>query len=819
VKKFYERYISEVESIDGCSERLTYLTCVLRSLLQVSVVSTFEIASKKAPSDEMGLSELTNRFCKPTDGLPIQILDVLIPKIRGYVDKKYLWGWFESLGDNEVPLSKQILEWVEFRNKRPGHGVLDDDLIREWSAKTENLVLMCLKVFEDVIPDFNGEGLQLSARHGNLTIDSPIFVNGSAIVILEVVARKGIWKLKGQILSRENAEDFTVNLPEDNVFSSVGIRDFNEYDLAEVVSNNKDYSFFHNIPVRQTDTFEGRDDELDLLKEWMDDEDSRYCLVYGDGGYGKTTLVLEMLNKFLESEYDFEEPLPTIISYHSAKMTRWTEDGLIHLTGISPVMDECVRDLVRCFYPVLSKDWYSVSGRSLVDKAVGVLRENKLTRDDVLLVIDNTETLATSSQEVRDLGSFFKSLGKSIGRLIVTSRRREFIEATPIVVEGLSEKDCISLMERLAVDFKAKPIIQAGEPTLRKVCKQLMYKPILLEALVKYISRANVGIDAAMDSVFKRSNEELLEFLYEDAWARMNQLQKEVFLTLIHLSSPLDNNTIGKTCQEIGLQHGEFQAALEETHFSIVSDYGRSYTIELVDLAGKFFYQQFGRMGVDNRERLKKVADRVDKYAAERERVEREYKADRVAEAFRSEYAKAAKVSADKGEIENAIGLYELALEDDPLNSALHDRFSWFLLNKANRYQYAREVSKKAVELEPDNCDAVVGLALVHYRIGDIEEGDRAIEHAGQVGRPLSFCLLRKAIARYYKSKEVSGFDLRLELLDKSLEFLDKAGRSNNNSGGYDAKNLKDIKRYQGLVKRAKTSLRSQITKSRMGGF
>lgn len=814
MKDIYQNHLDAADKIQNNSEKLTYLTSVLRSLLQTAVISSFEITKNLTPSDEIDLSALTNRFCRPSDGIPLQILDTLAPIIRGFVSKNYLHGWFETTKNIETPLSKQLTEWVEFRNKRPGHGVLDGKITNEWSTKTENLIKDCLIVFSDILPALTGDGELLSLKKFEGTqIKTPVYVQNNAIVVLGIIARRGTWKLKGQLLSLENADEFTIALEEDNIFNAGGIKPISEYDLADIISNNKNYSFFHNIPVRQTDTFEGRKVELKQLQEWIDDEDSRYCLVYGDGGYGKTTLVLEMLNLFLESQYDFNEPLPTIISYHTAKMTRWTDEGLVHLTGILPVMDECLRELVRCFQPVLGHEWYSVSGRQLVDKTVGVLRDNKLTRDDVLLIIDNTETLATSSQEVKDLGAFFKTVGKLIGRVIITSRRREFIEATPIVIEGLSEIEGVNLMKRLAEEFSARPIQQAGEAKLRKVSAQLMHKPILLEALVKYVARGSSGIDAAIDTVFKKSNEDLLEFLYEDAWQRMSQLQKEVFLTLIHLSSPLDQNTISRTCQEIGIQHTEFQGGLEETHFAVLTDYGRTYTIELVDLSQRFFLQQFGKLDLSEKEKLKAVAASVDSYAAEREKIDKEYKTDRVAEAFRSEYAKAAKVYVDKGDVSNAIEMYELAIEDDPVNSSLHDRFSWLLLNKTTNFEYAKEISEKAVELDVNNCDAIVGLALVHYRLGNISDGDKYIDSARNAGRSYSFCLLRKAIARYYQAKDEEIIDKKIEFLEASLELLDQAEKKNTRSNGYDAKNKKDIQRYQSLTRRRLSTLRAKRTR------
>jgi len=814
MKKVFEEQLSIAEGLSNDSEKLTYLTSVLRSLLQLAVISTFEITHKKTPSDEVNLSELTDRFCRPSDGLPLQIIDALTPQVRAYVDKQFLHGWFESTSTVNLPLSKQLIEWVNFRNKRPGHGVLDSSTTADWSTKTKGIILDSLKVFSEIIPKVvDDKDLVLPQKFDNLVVDTPLLFKEKAIVILGVLPRKGTWKLRGQILSNENAQEFSISLPENNIFNTNGLKQISEYSLADIISNDDSHSFFHNIPVRQTDTFEGRGNELNEIKEWIDDEDSRFCLIYGDGGFGKTTLVLEMLNQILESEHDFNQPLPQIISYHTAKMTRWTEEGLVHLTAISPVMDECIRELMRCFFPVLSHDWYKVSGRSLLDKAVSVLKDNKFTRDDVLLIIDNTETLATNPDEVKELGAFFKTIGKLLGRIIITSRRREFIEATPIVVEGLSEPECINLLKRLATEFKAQPILQAGESKLRKISRQLMFKPILLEALVKHVARSNMGIDDAVDNVFKKSNEDLLEFLYEDAWLRMNNLQQEVFLTLIHLSSPLDQNSIGKTCQELGIQHTEFQSGLEETHFSITSDYGRTYSIEFVDLARRFFLQQFSKLNKQDQNHLRSIASKADKYSENIERVEREYKSDRVAEAFRSEYAKAAKVAGNNGDITNAIELFELAIEDDPLNSSLHDRFSWFLLNRSNNYTYAQKLSEKAVELDPSNCNAIVGLSLVHYRLENIDEGDNCIDRAQEQGRSISFCMLRKAIARYHKSKNVSDIDARIALIEECIKLLNQAEKQNSKNGGYDAKVFADTKRYQTMSRREQTNLRSKKTK------
>lgn len=800
--------------ITNNSERLTFLTSVLRSLLQITVVSSFEILKLKAPSDEVELTEYIDRFAQPSDGVPIDILDSLIPIIRSYVDSQFLHGWYEKEKINEEGLGKQLKNWVQYRNNRPGHGVVDIPTELEWCPKTTELLKNCISIFENIIPVYKNNELRYPKEYGNGYFHTPLIINSKAVVIRSIVPVKGIWKLKGQILCRDNAEAFTVDLTEDSAFSFENFKTIDSYKYCEVNISDKDHSFYHNIPVRQTDTFEGRLPELDKLTEWMDDEDSRHCLVFGDGGYGKTTTVLELLNQYIEGGIDLNRPPPEIISYHTAKMTKWTEQGLTRLNTVSKTVDQFIRELMKCFNEVLPSEWYKVSGRALLDKAVNKLKDEGYTRDEVLLVLDNTETLATKQNEVVDLGNLFKDIGKRLGRVIITSRRREIIEARPIAIEGLTEIDSVHLMQRLAIEYKAESINKAGESTLRKVSKKLMRKPLLLDALVKYIAHTGSGIQPAIDNIFKKSNEELYDFLYEDAWLRMNEYQKDVFFVLINIDSPLNQNSVGSACQRVGIQHTEFQAGLAETHFSTLVDYGRTYSLEFVDLANKFFLQEFGKLNEQHKKRIIVASTLVDKTETNRIRIESEYREDRVAEAFRSEYAKSAKILVTKNEIPEAIEMYELALEDDPLNAALHDRFAWLICNRTPKLDYAKTISEKSIALDPHSCAALVNLAIINYRLQDIEQGDINIDLARKEGRPFAFCKLRKAVGRYHYAVKEVDLSIAISTLEAAKKLLMEAERYSNNENGYNCKTKIETDKYKKLVSSKLTILRTKRTKS-----
>lgn len=803
MKSIFNELLQKASLIENDAEKLIFLTSVLRSVQQTAVIVTFELANARVPIDEINLFEDIQRFGQPSDGLPLDILDNLVPNMRHFLSANFLNGWFEKVDLVDEPLSAQLKPWVEFRNRRQSHGVLDSGLTREWSNKVEKIIKNCLVVFDEILPvvDDSSEEMLLSRKYDRLKIKTPLLFKKHAIVFLNISAKKSIWSVHGQMLSQTNAEEFKILLEEKNIFLNVGQKPCLKYELVDVfLKNGEEKSLFHNLPIRQTAIFEGRAVELQSLREWLDDVDSRYCLVYGDGGYGKTTLVLEFFNQLLEGEFYFERPLPEIISYYTAKKTKWTESGLTHFTSISPVVDECLRELVRCIESVLSKKWYLIEGKALIDRVKTVLVDEGYSRDDILLVIDNTETLATSSSEVKELGSFFKKLGKLIGRVVITSRRREFIEASPILIEGLNDDECISLMRRLAEESGAQSIGQAGEPKLRQVSHQLMNKPLLLEALVRYISATGLGIEEAIKNVFKKTSEELLNFLYDDAWRRMNDLQKKVFLTIIHLTVPLDQNSISETCKNLKIQHSEFLTALEETHFSMMTDRGKSYSLVLVELASNFFEMKFQNLSGDEQSQIKLLALKTDEYSKNLDKVLREYERDRVSEAFRSEFAKAAKVAADRGDINEAIEMYELAIVDDPINSSLYDRFSWLLLNKKHDYEYAKTISLEAFKIDKNNCDAVVGLALVFYRLENLAQGDFYIDLAGNLGRPKSFCLLRKAIAKYHFSSKILNHAEKRTLLDEALREIKQALSIKSNKGGYEAKNLNDMRKYEELI-------------------
>ncbi|NEG58955.1 tetratricopeptide repeat protein [Pantoea agglomerans] len=797
-----EIYLKEksLASVTPLTDRFICLTNILRSILHTASISLLELTKNETSTDEIDLQGVVERFRRPADGMPIDIIDKLTPHLRAQYDKTMLSGWYEKDKTSNKSLSTLLQEWVAFRNKKPGHGVLDKESMLEWAPKTDHLIDICLKVFSSIIPKNDNGKLLIDIPSGKLDVNFPLIFQNEAIVILEVTQRQGNWKLQLQTLNFEKSETKIISLSEDNIFNSFTEYNNESHKIIEVECLGREYIVEHNIPIRQTETFEGRHKEVDHLVEWLNDDDSRRCLIYGDGGYGKTTLVLETLNRLLEGELKITKNFPTLICFYTAKMTRWTEDGLVRFSTIQPVMDECIREIIKFYNTTLDRQWYTVSGVGLIDKAVQFLGEKKISRDEILLIIDNSETLSDSPQKNAELAEFLKQAGKKIGRLIITSRRQEGIEAEHVLVEGLDDKDSVNLLKRLANLYHATPITQAGETKLRTTSNKLMNKPLLLESLVVYISRSNISIDSAVENIFRKSNEDLLEFLYEDAWDRLNDVQRTLFYIIISITSPLNSTAISRACQLVEIQHITFLESLKETHFASTLDYGSHYDLELVELAKRFFGKKLSELDEEKKKNIFDLANNVDRYTSERIRIDQEYKEDRVSEAFRSEFSKVAKVAVNNNDFKKADEYYKLAIEDDPFNSALHDRYAFFLANKVNDSEKALPLALKAIELNVQNCDALVNTALIYHRLNNISMGDEYIDKAEILGRSKSFCCLRKAMARYHFSFKDMSRDEKLLLLSEAQKWLKLAEKNYTKHIPYAAKTKLGIEKFKQFI-------------------
>ena len=95
MKSIYLKQLGVARGHQSEAQALSYLSSIMRSLLQGLALSALETAFQATPviDDEQDLKQFLDRFSQPSDGLPIEILDALVPRIRSLVFRGYFRGW------------------------------------------------------------------------------------------------------------------------------------------------------------------------------------------------------------------------------------------------------------------------------------------------------------------------------------------------------------------------------------------------------------------------------------------------------------------------------------------------------------------------------------------------------------------------------------------------------------------------------------------------------------------------------------------------------------------------------------------------------
>jgi hypothetical protein len=337
----------------------------------------------------------------------------------------------------------------------------------------------------------------------------------------------------------------------------------------------------------------------------------------------------------------------------------------------------------------------------------------------------------------------------------------------------------------------AAAIVAAGDARLRRESRALDGKPILLEALARHIANAGLSIDAAKTQILRDAKDGLSEFLYQDAWARMSAEHKQVFIVLAQAGIPLTSHVVGWTCSQVGVPHTSWLNAFEETYFGSILEYGGEYEIELAPMAVEFFKLKGQKLVTAARSDVERFREAVIRKQQERDRALSTPPSDRIEAAFRTPEARAAKTSALLGKLTDADLWYEEAVAKDSQNSALFDRYAWFLMQLRGDLDKGGKMADIACRLDPNSAEAHFTRALIYYRQFDIASADQAVDVARKLGKPETICLLQKAKARMLSLGKFNGqLDVRSSLLHQTEALLDRARRSLVEGDPYYSKNL-----------------------------
>lgn len=542
-----------------------------------------------------------------------------------------------------------------------------------------------------------------------------------------------------------------------------------EYTISEPVWTDSWRPFTH-VPDRlaSQDVFTGRANELLALADWADDADSRKCMVWGDGGVGKTTLVVEFVHRILEGTANVSWR-PELITFYTAKKTRWGLQGLEQISAQDIGVADVALDIARMLTsPNLDRSWFEKSPREVIQKLATLMSEMKVTRDSHLIILDNTETMARNDADIQALAAQVNELSRRIGRVILTSRRRELIEALPIQTENWTDSEGAEFLRKRGAVLRCTSIQQAGEATLKKYSRLLVNKPIALEVFVQAAAAPSVGLDTAFQRVQRMQRQDLGQFLYDDAWARLAPGLRRVLLLMSRLGDSHDQYLMQLCCQRAEVTVAAASEAIEESRgIASVSRFEGNLQVTFNPEFFNYCVERFELID-GKRTPTDEDVDWVRRRYGEFLTSASAQVYDRNVRAFRVPAARAAWKCFTEDRLDAALDYYEIAVLEDAENGWLFDRYAYTLM-RMKKWDAALEQARKAVRLLPTDPEVHFTKGMIESRMGSATDAVRDLDEAARHGKPKHLCELQKAYAHVY-SKPVN--------LSEAKACLERAQRS-----------------------------------------
>lgn len=777
MKEHFQRRVSEADGIAAAGDLRLHVVSSVRLLLQQAAYGLLEWCSKQPPKEGAFLSaDLIDDLISASDGTLIDALE----SIAIYCEQLGWHGVSRSLFspisdeaacvsiciDGDSSVASLLRGLVRLRNDgAEGHGLMGGyDVEAERSCLAE-----IVRHLSPLLPRVeSGDVLVVGPESREVRLRFLRLIEGAPVLIRKISKpNRNKLRIDVQYVDRNGRRQAT-RYEVDNFLATLNAASIPRYKTWDCQWRPLCY-----LPERTTETFKGRDDEQRALAEWMDDVDSRTCLVYGDGGVGKTTLVLEFLHRYLDEDPELSvEWKPQVISFYTAKKWRWGIDGVELLSPGQPHLMGLIFHLhVLLVGKPPTEEFYRLDVRQAAAKLQQLMADDLgLRRDDHLLIIDNSETLISSREETEKLGRELREISRRVGRVVITSRRRETLEATPVSVDKLKPLEAVALIKERAQILGLRVIKQAGDSDILSIVNDLGSRPIVIEAFLQALTDpASRTISAAKERVSILLGRDLGEFLFADAWSRYSPKLKHLLLLLTRIGDVHDGRQLAICCSIVGVSLPEAEDAFEESS-------GIASLVRLssgVEVAFSTNFLDFAR------EKTVLIEGATLPSSAEIGEARRQYNqfiqsirkfsGDRIAQAFRSPLAKAAHRARKDGRLDDALNLYQQAVLSDSNNGWLFDRFAYFLFHDLRESGAALVQAVRATELLPNEGEVWFTRGLIESRVGDYRRCEASLERAESLGIDQIRCVTQR-VWGYLKASPAM-----LNLARRDITFLSQA--------------------------------------------
>jgi tetratricopeptide (TPR) repeat protein len=712
------------------------------------IIDRFHSTANLVQNQEVDLSELR----APSEGT---LVDVMLNLI--VVAENLGWTGLAKTMWSPVPAARSAAKfssyptatlesilrgYVAWRNNEVfGHGLPNE----EYRGELLDVVRLLVERCEAILPQIGDAGRHAIRGPSGEILHLKVLrsVGGDLVCYRQIrMVSNGRCVVRAQRqVSLEKSEDVAWEAEDILAFRARDDRTYSLWETGDVA-----WCPLVMIPGRLTHHFRGRKSEISQLTDWVNDTDSRACMLYGDGGMGKTTLALEFVHRLLDGGITSNWK-PEMVTFYTAKQTVWGIDGVKYIRASAGTVNDLAAEVYRTLSgEVADRAWFDRPADAVVDKLAGYLAEWRIDRKKHLLVLDNTETMAADDDEIRALANHVLRLARKVGRILITSRRREPIEARLIEVPAFEPDESVALLRSRATELGRQPILQAGDAKLRQIAAKLGNRPLTLEVFLQTLSDDRIGLDRAFERVLRMERQDLGEFLYADAWRRFVPRIQALLLFMTRVSDVHDEALIKLCCQQAGVVIMDAYDALSGSR-GIASVSRIDGHIQVV-LNNDFLQFSEGKeVRVDGNVMPTTTAiDTIKRRYIEFLKGKSARVQSRVSVAFRTPYARMAYQAFKEGRYDECENAYEMAVAEDADNGALYDRYAYALFTM-RRFEDALSKAKEATRFAPTDGECWFTRGLIESRLGDAAAAESSLARARAHGKAGHLCHLQLAHA------------------------------------------------------------------------
>lgn len=462
---------------------------------------------------------------------------------------------------------------------------------------------------------------------------------------------------------------------------------------------------YHNLPLPDFDEtgFIGRYKDVEDVKKILL-SNNRVLSIIGDGGIGKTALILKVAYDLIDMGKDC--PFDIII-WTSAKATMLTSQGI-----------NDIKDSLKDFSGLIN----SIS--DVVDSKLNE-SENKfeeileyLSVFNVLLIIDNLETI--HNEEIR---GFIRDAQQKC-KIAITSRIGLGELEYPRVLNGLNEIESTKLIREFSRMRNSNVLLNLDHASLAKISKKLYYNPLAIKWFV-----SSVELGSTPNEVLNKK-EDLLNFCLTNVYDKISSNSKLIIKTLLASRKNLSDaelvfltdltaldcrKAVIEICKTtlIGREILKNRESQEISYF--IPDFAKDFLLRIENI-DKFFIKNINDKLRSLNKKLSDIQHTNESNEFSINSISYRTTNEQVVAKFLSEALALSK----KGEYTKAIEKVEEAKKIVPNYFEVY-RVSAFIKVILNDYLGAEEDYKIGLDIEPDNPRLIYYYAnFLLFHLGDL---------------------------------------------------------------------------------------------------